>query len=400
MKKLSRRSVLSAIAGGAVVAAHSRSWAQSNVFDVRKFGATGQGTTNETHAIQAAIDAAHNAGGGVVFLPAGVYLLDSAENRGFCLNLKSRVTLQGNSSETSTLKLNTSLAGGLRVQENSVDVTIERIRYDGARDEIVPEHHAGTGICGSNGVKNFKITDCEIVNVWGRSFMSNGQSELFDDTEKDFVENILVQNIHVRNAGQKAIQIRKSRNAIVRNCIVEVNPKDHEDASAVEVSRSIDVRIHNNIAHQLKRPLGPGYRVVNSSRNVVIQDCRVKGAREGCVCIDAQKVRFHSVYCEESVFAGALIGNNDRLKLGLVTEDVVIDNCTFDDPGHDGIVVNTELHDRGPRNVTATNNKFIGRSGKMNYGLRLAYNCGPAFEYNNTILNARIAPIGGNWLEL
>ncbi len=45
------------------------------VFNVREYGATGDGVTLDTAAIQAALDAAHTAGGGVVWFPAGVYLI-------------------------------------------------------------------------------------------------------------------------------------------------------------------------------------------------------------------------------------------------------------------------------------------------------------------------------------
>lgn len=47
------------------------------VFDVRTFGAKGDGITKDTKAIQKAINAAHSAGGGEVFLGAGVYLSGS-----------------------------------------------------------------------------------------------------------------------------------------------------------------------------------------------------------------------------------------------------------------------------------------------------------------------------------
>lgn len=44
------------------------------------YGATGDGTTNDRPAIQAAIDAASAAGGGIVYFPAGTYLITSTLN--------------------------------------------------------------------------------------------------------------------------------------------------------------------------------------------------------------------------------------------------------------------------------------------------------------------------------
>ena len=55
-------------------------------FDVRQFGAKGDGTSVDTPAVNAAIDAAAKAGGGMVVFPAGVYAC-------YSIHLKSNVAL-------------------------------------------------------------------------------------------------------------------------------------------------------------------------------------------------------------------------------------------------------------------------------------------------------------------
>ncbi|HEV2499966.1 MAG TPA: glycosyl hydrolase family 28-related protein, partial [Terriglobia bacterium] len=60
--------------------------AVSGFYDVRTFGATGDGRTLDTPAINKAIEAAAGAGGGTVWFPAGTYLC-------YSIHLKSNVTL-------------------------------------------------------------------------------------------------------------------------------------------------------------------------------------------------------------------------------------------------------------------------------------------------------------------
>ncbi len=66
-------------------------------FDVRAYGAKGDGVTDDTVAIQAALDAANAAGGGKVFLPAGTYISTT-------LTMPSKVTLAGSGIETTIIQ--------------------------------------------------------------------------------------------------------------------------------------------------------------------------------------------------------------------------------------------------------------------------------------------------------
>ena len=58
----------------------------ARVYNVRDFGAKGDGVTVDTAAVQAAVDACHRDGGGTVLVPAGVFHIGTIE-------LKSNVTL-------------------------------------------------------------------------------------------------------------------------------------------------------------------------------------------------------------------------------------------------------------------------------------------------------------------
>src|SRR5258708_2544296 len=60
--------------------------AASAVYNVRDFGAKGDGVQNDRDAIERAIDAAVAAGGGQVYFPAGNYL-------SYTIHLKSNISL-------------------------------------------------------------------------------------------------------------------------------------------------------------------------------------------------------------------------------------------------------------------------------------------------------------------
>lgn len=71
-------------------------------FNVKQYGATGNGSTDDTAAVQAAITAA--AGGGVVFFPSGSYIINSPLNMS-----NNNVRLQG--AQQSTLYIGASFSG-------------------------------------------------------------------------------------------------------------------------------------------------------------------------------------------------------------------------------------------------------------------------------------------------
>ncbi|MEN8123091.1 MAG: glycosyl hydrolase family 28-related protein, partial [Bacteroidota bacterium] len=60
--------------------------AQNEYYNIVHFGAKGDGKTNNTKAINDAINAASKAGGGTVFFPAGNYL-------SYTIRLKSHITI-------------------------------------------------------------------------------------------------------------------------------------------------------------------------------------------------------------------------------------------------------------------------------------------------------------------
>jgi hypothetical protein len=83
-------------AAGLPAAAETVAASPGGPFDVRAFGAKGDGKALDTGALQAAIDACHRAGGGTVRVPAGTYLTAPVSLRSWVtLHLEAGSTILG-----------------------------------------------------------------------------------------------------------------------------------------------------------------------------------------------------------------------------------------------------------------------------------------------------------------
>lgn len=110
-------------------------------FNVRDFGAVGDGHTSDTAAIQAAIDAAAKAGGGDVYIPAGTWsLTPGAKPADGALMLKSNVFIKGDGMGATVLKLadgtDQAVTGIIRSAsgEATHDFGVSNLTLDGNRD--------------------------------------------------------------------------------------------------------------------------------------------------------------------------------------------------------------------------------------------------------------------------
>lgn len=123
---------------------------QSLFYDVTNpaYGAVGDGVTDDRVAIQAAIDAANAAGGGVVWFPNGTYRVTrtSVGNEG-ALYLKGNVWLLGEARTGAIIKLADNQSSFTRVIRISsqADIRISNLTIDGnkAGTSVPEEHMAG-----------------------------------------------------------------------------------------------------------------------------------------------------------------------------------------------------------------------------------------------------------------
>lgn len=111
--------------------------APGSAVDVRAHGATGDGRTDDTAAVQRAIDAAHAAGGGTVLFPPGTYVVTSVGIRpgirysGYGAVIKRPANQARDVRTFNTAKAGYSYSG----DHDSTPLTIEGFVFDGSRAE-------------------------------------------------------------------------------------------------------------------------------------------------------------------------------------------------------------------------------------------------------------------------
>lgn len=123
------------------------------VFNVREFGAVGDGITKDTAPIQSAIDAANKAGGGEVRIPAGRYICGT-------LYLKSNVDFN--------------ICIGAVIEGSKDPADYNKFDFCPQNGRSVAENHEGGHLIVCLEQKNVVLRGAGTIDGNGRYFMTNG----------------------------------------------------------------------------------------------------------------------------------------------------------------------------------------------------------------------------------
>jgi polygalacturonase len=389
-----------------------RTNARSLIYDVRAFGAKGDGKNLDTPAINKAIEAAAVAGGGTVNFPAGTYLSVS-------IHLRSNITLQLNPGATIV----------------AADPVPGKVTYDlpelnqwDMYQDFGHSHWQNSLIWGI-GVENVNIVGPGLINGKGLTRRSprarrvnqpgdrpvtlggqagaRPQSPLGEDDDPKVMEglgnkaislklsrNVLLRDFSILNGGHFALLATGVDNLTIDNVKVDTNRDgfDIDSCRNVRIS-NCSVNSPNDDAIVLKSSYALGF--ARATENVTITNCLVSGYDIGSLLDGTYKRNvteapdrdgptgrikfgtesnggFKNIAVSNIVFdhcRGLALETVD----GGLLEDITITNITMRDVTNSPIFMRLGRRMRGPAGTA------IGQLRRVNISNIIAYNADPRY---------------------
>jgi polygalacturonase len=284
-------------------------------FDVRQFGAKGDGNALDTPAINNAIDAAAEAGGGTVYFRAGTYL-------SYSIHLKSNVRLFLSSGSTILA------ADPPKEGQQGYDLAESNKPWEDYQD--FGHNHWHNSLIWGEGLNNVSI--CGPGLIWGKG-LSRGAgpgpvAEVPGVGNKSIslknCRDVLLRDFSILHGGHFGILATGVDNLTIDNLKIDTN------RDGIDVDCCRNVRISNCSVNSpwddgicLKSSYALGY--ARATEMVTISDCMVSGSFQEGSLLGATFKPFPS---------NAHVSRNGRIKFGTESnggyKNITISNCVFD----------------------------------------------------------------------
>ncbi len=306
---------------------------KKGLFDVRQFGATGDGKTVDTPAINKAIEEVAAAGGGTLLFPAGTYMC-------FTIHLRSRVSLYLSSGCT-ILAAESPKPGETTGYRGGV--------YDAAgppqpweQYDDYGHNHWNNSLLVGDGISDFSIMGPGLIYGKGLSFDwagTHGGYPHFEGTQAGVgnkaialknCHNVILRDFSVLKGGHFAVLATGVDNLTLDNLLIDTE-RDGFDIDCCRNVRVTNCTVNSPWDDAIcpKSSYSLGYS--RSTDNVTIANCYVTGAYELGSLIDGTWKKTHSGR------------GNGRIKLGTESNggfrNIAISNCVCE--GSKGIAIET-----------------------------------------------------------
>jgi polygalacturonase len=302
-------------AKGAAEMGHPDNVRATVFYDVRVFGATGDGRTIDTPAINRAIDAASTGGGGTVYFRAGNYLC-------YSIHLKSKVAIYLDGGATI-------VAGDASADAaHGYDLAESNQPWEAYQD--YGHNHWHNSLIWGEGLEGVSI--CGPGLIWGkglsRGWGAGPKAEQPGVANKAIAlkncRNVLLRDFSILHGGHFGILATGVDNLTIDNLKIDTN----RDGMDVDCCRN--VRITNCSVNSpwddgicLKSSFALGY--ARATEMVTISNCLVAGSYEEGALLDGTFRRFAE---------DAKVPRTGRIKFGTESnggfKNITIANCVFD----------------------------------------------------------------------
>jgi polygalacturonase len=280
----------------------------AGIYDVRGFGARGDGKTVDTPAINRAIEAAAAAGGGTVRFPAGTYLC-------FSIHLKSNVDLY--------LDQGATILAAETGEQGSYDPA-EPNAWDKYQD--FGHSHWHNALLWGEGISDVSILGPGLM--WGKG-LTKGRGETGAGVGDKSISlknchNITLRDISILHGGHFAILATGVDNLTIDNVMLDTN-RDGMDIDCCHNVRVSNCTVNSPWDDGIcpKSSYGLGY--ARATENLTITNCFVTGGYEEGTVLDGTWKEFQP---------GVRVPRTGRIKCGTESnggfKNITISNCVFE----------------------------------------------------------------------
>ena len=280
-------------------------------FDVRAFGATGDGAAIDTDAINRAIQAAAAAGGGTVRFPAGTYA-------SFSIHLASHVGLLLEHGAT----LVAAAPAGAVGPKTGYDAP-EPNEWDAYQD--FGHSHWHNSLMWGEHLEDVSITGPG--TIWGKGLIRNQNAQSPAGTGNKAISlkwcrNVLIRDVSIRHGGHFAILATGVDNLTIDNVKIDTN-RDGIDVDACKNVRISNATVNSPFDDGICPKSSFALGVARATENVTITNSQVSGYDEGTLLDGTFKrtVKYNR-------------GTTGRIKMGTESnggfKNITISNCVFD----------------------------------------------------------------------
>lgn len=288
------------------------SWAATEGFyNVKNFGAKGDGVHIDSPAINAAIEAASEKGGGTVYFPAGIY-------QSYSIRLKSNISLYLDHGAVLKAAVPTDSMHYDLPEENPSD------KY-----QDFGHSHWKNSLMWGIGLHDVTIQGFGLID--GTEGITRGQAKMKGHPAANKAialkecRNVTIRDISMLKCGHFAMLLTGVDNLTIDNVRCDTNRDafDIDCCANVRVS-NCQVNTLNDDAIVLKCSYGLGY--AKATENVTITNCHVSGYDPGTM--------LDGTFQKTITAAPDRDGPTGRIKLGTESnggfKNITISNCTFD----------------------------------------------------------------------